>query len=374
LEAFVLAQVFASPGRYIQGYKELSNISKYVSQMGESFFILASKRRIEDLQSVIEGSFQNSGKNLHFETFDGECSKNEINRLSKIIRANKCDVIIGLGGGKVLDTAKAIAYYEKMQVVIVPTVASSDAPTSALSVIYHDDGIFEEVVIFDKNPEMVLIDTDVIAKAPARLLVAGMGDALGTYFEARGCVEAYRDNFVDGKFTKSSYALAQLCYQILLEDGLKAKISAENNVVTKSLNNVIEANTLLSGIGFESNGVTAAHSIYYGFTVLPEHHLTYHGEFVAFGTIALLVLENRPKQEIDEVVRFCDSVGLPTTFEDLKMPDITMEQLQKVANAACVSTETIHNEPFKVSSEEVIGAILMANEIGTRYKKNSGLL
>jgi glycerol dehydrogenase len=370
----MLAQIFGSPGRYVQGCCELSNISNYVSSMGKNLFILGSQRRIEDLKPVITESFRNLDNELYFEVFNGECSRIEINRVRSIIQQKKSNVVIGLGGGKVIDTAKAVAYYENLPTVIVPTVASSDAPTSALSVIYHDDGTFEEVVIFRKNPELVLVDTDIIAKAPVRLLVAGMGDALSTYFEARTCIETYRDNFVKGKFTKSSYALASLCYQILIEDGLQARIATEKKVVTKSLNNVVEANTLLSGIGFESNGVSAAHSIYYGFTVLPEHHHSYHGEFVAFGTVALLILENRPKREIDEVVHFCHSVGLPSTFEDLGMPNITSEQLEKVAKAACAPNETVHNEPFKVTPEEVIGAILTADDIGARYKSNGTLL
>ncbi len=98
--------------------------------------------------------------------------------------------MVGIGGGKTLDTAKAIGYYQKLPVVVIPTIASTDAPTSALSVIYTEAGEFEEYLIYPKNPDMVVMDTAIIAKAPVRLLVSGMGDALSTWFEAKACYDA----------------------------------------------------------------------------------------------------------------------------------------------------------------------------------------
>lgn len=369
-----MAQVFASPGRYIQGYGEIENLSKYTNGIGKTFLVVASKTGMLRIKGLIEKAYNGTSNKVYFEDFNGECTKKEAERLTKIAKDYSCDAVIGVGGGKVIDTAKAVAYYAGANTVIVPTAASSDAPTSALSVFYDEAGVLDEVIIFERNPDIVLMDTKMIAEAPARLLVAGMGDALATYYEARGCVEGYKDNFVNGKFTESSYALARLCYDILINNGVLALKAVEKNKVTKAVNNVIEANTLLSGIGFESNGVTGAHSVYYGFTVLEEHHHMYHGEFVAFGTIVLLILENRPKKEIDEVVTFCISVGLPVTFEDLKLKNITMEQLEKVAEKATLPVETIHNEPFKIDKDELIGALLTADSIGKMYKQKIGLL
>jgi glycerol dehydrogenase len=126
------------------------------------------------------------------ERFNGECSHVEINRLIAILKQHGCRGVVGIGGGKTLDTAKAIGYYQKLPVVVIPTIASTDAPTSALSVIYTEAGEFEEYLIYPKNPDMVVMDTAIIAKAPVRLLVAGMGDALSTWFEAKACYDAER--------------------------------------------------------------------------------------------------------------------------------------------------------------------------------------
>lgn len=88
-------------------------------------------------------------------------------------------------------------------------------------------------------------------------------------------------------------------------------------MVTEALERIIEANTYLSGIGFESSGLAAAHAIHNGFTILEECHHLYHGEKVAFGTLAQLVLQNSPMDEIETVLGFCQRVGLPVTLAQM---------------------------------------------------------
>ncbi len=166
-------------------------------------------------------------------------------------------------------------------------------------------------------PNIVLVDTEVICKAPARLLVAGMGDAMATYFEARACRQSGSNNQIAAKPTRAASELAALCWKYLKEDGLKAKNVVEAGVVTEALENIIEVNTYLSSVGFESGGLAAAHGIQKGFTVIPELHNAYHGENVAFCTLVQLVMENAPAAEIQEVADFCLSVGLPISFADL---------------------------------------------------------
>ena len=363
-----MAQAIAFPGKYIQGDGILSQISKYVAPLGKNVFIIASQRRLDELQEMIQDSFKAADMPVAYGAFGGECSKQEVERLREMVKSRQSSVIVGLGGGKAIDTARAVAYCEKLPVVIVPTVASCDAPTTSMVIYYNEDGTYQEVLLTKRNPNVVLVDTGVIAHSPVRLLLAGMGDALATFFEARTCVEGYRRNLAGGTFTLTSYALAKLCYQTLLADGMAAKVAVQNKVVTKALNNVVEATTLLSGVGSESNGVSVAHSIYDGFMVMPNAHDRYHGEWVAFGTLVLLILENRPQQEVEEVLQFSVSVGLPVTLAELGMADNTPEQLRKVAAAATAPKESIHNEAFKVTAEEVLAAILVADATGRSYQ------
>ncbi|MCR4430366.1 MAG: glycerol dehydrogenase [Tepidanaerobacteraceae bacterium] len=367
-----MVKAIIGPGKYVQGNGVLKDIKDYAKNLGRSFFIIASENGIKRTRPAIEESFAGEQAKLVFEAFRGECSENEINRLKALAEKNEADVVIGIGGGKIFDTAKALAYYLGLPVVIVPTIASTDAPCSALSVIYTDEGVFSKYLLLPKNPDVVLVDTGIIAKAPARLLVAGMGDALATYFEARASFESNASAMAGGKSTKAAMALAELCYRTLLEDGLKAKLAVENKACTQAVENIVEANTYLSGIGFESGGLAAAHAIHNGFTVLEECHHMYHGEKVAFGTIAQLVLENSPMEELEEVIGFCLDVGLPVTLEDLGIKEVKESDIRKVAEASCAEGETIHNMPFEVAPEDVYSAIIGADALGRKMRQGDG--
>lgn len=356
-----MENIILSPTKYIQGANSLSNIAKYAKK---NAFIIADNFVMSLTENIIMESFKKENLTTTFEIFNGECSKNEVNRLKEILKEKKSEIVIGVGGGKTLDTAKALAYYSNLPVVIVPTIASTDAPCSALSVLYTDDGVFDEYLILPNNPNIVLMDTEIIAKAPARLLASGMGDALATYFEARACERSGALNMGGGLPTKASMALAKLCFDTLISDGEKAMFAAQKCVCTKAVENIIEANTYLSGIGFESGGLAAAHAIHNGLTALEECHDLYHGEKVAFGTLVQLFLENAPMEEIDEVLFFCKNIGLPTSLEDLGVNSIERERLLEVAKLACAPGETIHNMPFEVTPEKVVAAILAADNYG----------
>jgi len=365
-------QSFICLSKYFQGYDELHCLYERTAHLGKSFFVLlVDEPALRGLEGVIRDSFKGSDAAVYFEIFSkGECTKNEAIRIQNLVKSLKADVIVGVGGGKVLDAARAAAYLENLPYVIVPTAASCDAPTSNLVIYYTEEGVFDELFRTNRNPNVVLVDTHIIADAPVRLLVAGMGDALATYFEARTCVENYRLNYGGGYATLASYAIAKLCYETLLADGVSAKLAVENKVVTKALENIIETNTLLSGIGFESNGSSVAHAMHSGFSILPSFHKRFHGEWVAFGTLVLLVLEKRPQKEIDEVVTFCRSVGLPTTFRDLGIDDLSREELYRVAQRATAPKENIHKEPFPVTADDTLAAMIVADAIGRRYERN----
>ena len=162
-------------------------------------------------------------------------------------------------------------------------------------------------------------------------------------------------------------ALAKLCFETLMADGVKAKIALDHGACTKAVEKVIEANTLLSGIGFESSGLAAAHAIHNGLTQLEETHDYYHGEKVAFGTLAQLVLQDAPEQTIEQVLAFALEIGLPVCLADIGVTEVTREKVMKVAEAACAPGDTMGNMPFEVTPDMVCEAILGADALGRYY-------
>lgn len=359
-----MKKIMISPSKYIQGEDELYNLGTYVNEFSNRALLVASKVDQARVQNFINKALENDSFVLVYGEFGEECTRKEIERMKKLAEDNNCGVFIGLGGGKALDTAKAASFLSKKPVIIVPTIASTDAPTSKLAIIYNERSEFEEYFHLNKNPDLVLVDTGIIAKAPVRFLVAGMGDALSTFFEARACIRSGANNMPGGKSTKAAYALAKTCFETLMEESIKAKAACEMRVVTQALENIVEANILLSGLGFESSGLAAAHAIHDGLTVLEETHHYMHGEKVAFGTIVHLVLENAPEEELTKVINYCKMLGLPTCLKDLGIVDVTEEKIMAVATASTAPNETIHNMPFPVAAKDVYAAILTADKLG----------
>lgn len=370
------------PTKYVQGEDELLNLGYFVQTYGKSALLIAHPDDVKRVKAQLDETEKNFNITFVESGFGGQCSRQEVARLQELAKEKNCDCTIGLGGGKAIDTAKCVA--EGDNLIIVPTIAATDAPTSHSAVLYTPDGAFDDYAYFKQSPSVILIDTQVVANAPTRFLVSGMGDALSTYFEARANVQSFTKvnaglpcGFREGKCpeakgTNAAFVLAKACYESLMEDGVKAKMASDMNVVTPALENIIETNIFLSGLGFESGGLAAAHAIHDGLTILEGTHGYFHGEKVAFGTLCQLALENAPMEEIIEVLDFCDAIGLPMCLEDIGVSTVSDEELIEVAEKACIPEESIYAMPFPITVEAVAASIKTADEIGKKYK--AGLL
>jgi glycerol dehydrogenase len=355
------------PGRYIQGFEATKRLGKEAARFGDTAFLIVDPYVKDNLLSRFQGDIEKDVA-VVVEPFNSECSDEEIERLAEKVKAAGAQVVVGIGGGKALDTAKGTAHVLNLPVIIVPTLASTDAPTSALSVVYTPEGVFKRYLILPKNPDVVLVDSQIVAEAPVRFLVAGIGDALSTWFEADACERSYAGNMTGDVGSMTARALAQFCYDTILEYGTAAIASCEANVVTPALERVIEANTLLSGLGFESGGLASCHAIHNGLTALDQTHHYWHGEKVAIGVLASLFLTDKPAALIDEVYTFCEAVGLPTTLAEIGLEDVSDEDLMVVAERACAEGETIYHEPIPVTPQMVFAALKAADMEGQRRK------
>jgi glycerol dehydrogenase len=365
-----MSRMFLAPGRYVQGAGSIAELGVHASRLGAMALFTGGRTSLSVCGSAVEASLKDHKVSCHKELFKGECSDKEIRRLMGIAKAIRADLVVAAGGGKVIDTGKAVGQELKIPVIVVPTIAATDAPCSALSVIYSEQGVFERYLLWSKNPDCVLVDTTLVANAPVELLISGMGDALATYWEADTCAKSCKPNVLTGACppTLSSLALARLCYDTLLEYGLQAKLAVEKKCVTPAVEAVVEANILLSGLGFESGGLAAAHAVHNGLTVLQASHAKFHGQKVAFGVITQMVLEGRSSKDVDQVLDFCLTVGLPVCLEDLGICGPSCDDIRKVAKATAAPDETIHSSWFPVTAEMVESAIWAADALGSERK------
>lgn len=358
-------KVFASPGRFVVGKDELTRMAEYVKSFGAAAALIAHE---EDAARVADSlvHLRKSDIRLVQPGFSGECTHAEIDRCKKIVGDQSVDVVIGLGGGKAIDTAKCVAHFTGLPLIVAPTIASTDAPCSTLGVVYNEEHVFVHCYLLPKNPDIVLVDSQIIANAPPRFLAAGIADAYATYFEARACVASDAHNFVGGCGTRAAFALSELCLKILIEDGEKAMAACRDKVVTKALENIIEANLLLSGLGFESVGLAAAHGLHDALTILPETHRAMHGEKVAIGLLAQHALENESAEQIAGTVDFFRKIGIPTCLADIGIVEGVNEKLRAVAREATKEPGLhIFNMPFEVDEDMVFAALKSVDALGS---------
>lgn len=362
--------IFCSPARYVQGREATRTLGAELLRFGLTgqALILASPSARRQLEAAWRACLDEAGIVFEILDFGGECTLQEIARGQSAARGIGAGCIVGAGGGKVLDTARVVAAELAVPVACCPTAAASDAPCSASSVVYTAAGAFEKYLYCKRNPDLVLVDTSVVVKAPVRLLVAGMGDALATRFEAEAVRGAHKANVVGGASTLAAAALADLCYRTLIRDGVAAVAAAKVGAITPAFERIVEANTLLSGLGFESGGLAVAHSVHNGLTAAPETHDRLHGEKVAFGTLVQLVLEGRESGLVEEVMGFCQSVGLPMTLAELGLENLPTSKAAAIAERAVGDAESAHNEPFAVTAEAVMDALYATDAWGRAFK------
>ena len=365
-------KVLLAPPKYVQGPGVLDQAGRYLKMLGcAKAGVMASARGHRAEAGRIVAALQTEEIASVPVTFGGECSVEEIEAAAGRLREAGIDTLLAVGGGKCVDAGKCVAYRLGVPIVIVPTLASNDAPCSAVAVIYTPEGVVADAEFFPHNPVLVLVDTAVVANASERYLVAGMGDAMATWYEAKVCLDNAARNVVGGRPTLASCAIGEACAKTLFADGEAAAAAVRESRVDEALERIVEANTLLSGIGFESGGLAAAHGLAEGYTALPEVERDFlHGEMVGMGVLTQLMLQDE-RAEAARVAEFFARIGLPVSLSQFNLSANEADKLTTVAKGA-MGFAPIHNLPFDVTWESVQQAILDADALGSAVIAEEG--
>ena len=343
-----------APSQLLRGNGILAQLPKYLSRYGNKVLVIAGK----NAKQVTISYLQNSDLEIVFAEAISDCNDTNLALLSQMVLQENPHVIVGIGGGKVLDTAKLIAYQNKLPIATVPTTGATCAAWTALSNVYEAHGAFAYDVTLDRCPDLMIVDYDVIATAPKRTLVSGIGDAIAKWYES-----SVSSGNSDKTMVIAAVQEARILRDILFQKSAEA-ISNPNSQVWRE---VVDATVCLAGaiggIGGANCRTVAAHAIHNALTHLHQTHGTLHGEKVAYGILVQLRLEEFQGNQLaassrHQLLKFYQEIGLPINLVDLGLGQVTLAELEQIAEIACQPNSDIHRLPFTVCPSQVLAAMV----------------
>ncbi|MBA1204258.1 glycerol dehydrogenase [Pseudomonas capeferrum] len=350
-------RIFAATSRYVQGAGALDQLGEHCRPLGSSAFVITDADMATLLGARVVASFEAAQLASAIKVFPGEITAPAIAELAARAREFGAQMIVGLGGGKALDTAKGVALALGARSVSVPTIASNDGPASAAIAVYDEHHIMQDILHLPRNPELVLVDTQVIANAPVRFLRAGIGDAISKKFEAQACAAAGATTLLGTHASLTGLMAADACYTIIRQHAVGAVRAVERNEVNDDLEALVEATVLLSTISFENGGLSLAHALARGFSYLDRARGTLHGDHVAYGLLVQLMMEKRDQAFILELCGFFREVGLPTRLADFGLDKPSSKEIRELAEKSMVSPSAARFAP-PVNADQLEVAIL----------------
>lgn len=369
-----LLSLTVAPTQVLRGYQALEQSGEAIARLGQRPLVVGGERTLASLSSQLQPVLEQQLQ-LSLASYSPDCSEASCSVLREAAASHQADLIIGIGGGKALDTAKLLAHQCKLPIVTIPTSAATCAAWTALSNIYSDEGAFLYDVPLDCCPDLLILDYSLIQTAPQRTLVAGIGDALAKWYEAS----------VSSGSSAVTLIIAAVQQARVLRDILFQKSAdALKEPGSEVWREVVDATVLLAGVigglGGAQCRTVAAHAVHNGLTHIPAAHDALHGEKVAYGVLVQLRLEEilqgnqLAASARQQLLKFYAEIGLPQTLEDLGLGNITLAELRYAAEIACKPGSDIHRLPFEVVPQQLMAAMVSTTTPVEKSRSQLGLM
>lgn len=353
------------PKQYVQREGILAEAGTYLEPFGKRPLVLSDDLVLSIARPILEDALRASGMEPSFALFGEECSYRESSRLEPIAKETNADCIVGMGGGRCIDTARLLADRTNLPLINLPTSAATCSAASSVAVVY-DKGI-REATVDGKGAQLVLVDSGIISRAPTRLLASGMADAVAKWYEGRHCYNQMKEY---DTAIQTAMNLSVQVKETVLSVGMQANRDVGAGKNSNAVETIIDCNILLPGVisavGGSKFRVAVPHALLYGMTVIPDIHKNLHGEMVAFGIVAQLCME-KDEKELETILPFFSELGLPLTMNALGIPGVDDPLFQEGLKRTCAQGSSAHNMPFSVNEKMVRQAILEADERASSF-------
>ncbi|MGP0129215.1 MAG: iron-containing alcohol dehydrogenase family protein [cyanobacterium endosymbiont of Rhopalodia musculus] len=354
-----LTPLLVSPSQVIKGEGVLSQARNVIASFGQRPLVVGGQQTLKVISPYFDSIISKCKLKSAYAIYTPDCSESSLDALTTTLKEHQGDVIIGVGGGKALDTAKLLAHQHQLPIITVPTSAATCAAWTALSNIYSNEGAFQHDVSLSRCPDLLILDYAIIKTASERTLVAGIGDAIAKWYEAS----------VSSGDSTTTLTIAAVQQARVLRDLLFQKsVAALKTPGGEAWREVVDACVLLAGVigglGGANCRTVAAHAVHNGLTHIGAAHSILHGEKVAYGILVQLRLEEMIQSNQlavssrQQLLKFYEEIGLPKTLEELGLSRVTLDELRRAAEITCRPESDIHRLPFVVSSEQLLAAMV----------------
>lgn len=291
-------------GRYRQERGLIARLGEECARFGKKMFIIAGPRSWAAVEQDLTASMESAGVSWELVIYQGECSSGAAHELASKAAACGADEIVGIGGGKNMDLAKATGYLAGLGVLEIPTSISQCAPFACTSVMYTPDGGKDVTWRYQREIDGCYLDLDVIAACPARYMAAGILDAMAKKIEIlNGLPDLDLQKTDIDLYT--AYCVAMHTYDVLEREADQAIEDARAGVATKAIADVAFMNVPITGVISNTtrgyNQTQLAHVFYDCVRTLftREAHDSVHGEIVAVGLFLQLYFNHLQHMEDD---------------------------------------------------------------------------
>lgn len=356
--------IINTPEKYENSYGILKQSGRLIKQIGDKVFILSGIKAYEAAGVSVITSLKSENVNYDLNFYSGPPTTQAIEEYSATASENKNNVIVGIGGGRILDLAKAIAEKLNLPVVTVPTIPATCAAWSALSVIYKGNGVQDYYINLEHSPALVLADKEILKKAPLRTINSGVADSVAKWYEIATNFENNADDFC----LRLQLKVSELALEFLeagYVENYKEEAGVENSTV---LDNAIDSIIMLGGLAGSIKGNVPygglAHQFYNNSTKVLETNELMHGERVVFGLVVQFVIENRGEEKIKQYLHWMKQLHLPVTLADLNIRSDVDEKVKTIADAIVDSVGQSTIFGHQLTAAEIVDAIYTVDREG----------